>query len=85
MSAIACLSNRDRILHQLATEVQNRHRNCLRELRIEVVEGGVVLYGRAITFYGKQIAFHEVRRCSHLAVIANRIQVQERRVALTAG
>jgi hypothetical protein len=80
MSVIACLSNRDRILHQLATEIQNRHRNCLRELRIEVVEGGVVLHGRAITFYGKQIAFHEARSRSLLKIVANRIQVYEGRV-----
>jgi hypothetical protein len=85
MTAIACLSNLDRIMQQLAIEVQNRHRDCLRELQIEAVEGEVILYGRAITFYGKQIAFHEVSHRSRLPVIANRIQVQERRIAATAG
>ena len=84
MIAIANTSYVDRILHRLATEVRNRHRDCLRELQIEIAEGGIVLYGRAITFYGKQIAFHEVRRLSSLTVVANRIQVQERRVVITA-
>jgi hypothetical protein len=80
MTALAIPSYQDRILHQLATEVRIRHRDCLRELQIEVVVGGVVLHGRAITFYGKQIAFHEVRHRSRLTVVANRIQVQERLV-----
>jgi hypothetical protein len=85
MTAIACLSNLDRTLQQFAIEVRNRHRDYLRELQIEVVKGGVILYGRAITFYGKQIAFHEVSHRSRLPVIANRIQVQVRRIAATAG
>jgi hypothetical protein len=57
----------------LASDIRERHRSLLRDLRIEVVAGGVVLHGRANTFYGKQVAQQEVMRCS--VVVANRIVV----------
>ena len=58
----------------LASDIRERHRSQLRDLRIEVVAGGVVLHGRATTFYGKQVAQHEVMRHA-VAVVANRIVV----------
>jgi hypothetical protein len=68
-------SDLERTLEQLATDIRNGHRGLLHELRIEVVEGGVVLRGRAGTFYGKQVALHEVRRQCEIAVLANHITV----------
>jgi hypothetical protein len=62
-------------VNELASEIRARHRDVLRELRIEAVAGGVVLHGRARTFYGKQVALHEVRRRCQLAVVANHITV----------
>jgi hypothetical protein len=62
-------------LSELAAEIRARHRAVLRELRIEVVAGGVVLYGRARTFYGRQVALHEVRRRCPLTVVADHITV----------
>jgi hypothetical protein len=61
-------------MNQLAVDIQNRHRSRVRELRIESAEGGVVLRGRSVTYYGKQVALHEVLQCG-LAVIANEIVV----------
>jgi hypothetical protein len=58
---------------RLASDVRGRHRGLLRDLRIEVVPGGVVLHGHARTFYGKQVAQEEVMR--HAVVVANRIMV----------
>jgi hypothetical protein len=58
----------------LAAAILRLHRSLVRELRIEVVGGGVVLRGRAATFYGKQLALHEVLRRG-LAVVANDIVV----------
>lgn len=75
-TAIACLSELGRTLDRLATEIQNRHRSHLREFRIELVEGGVILLGRSVTFYGKQIALHEVRGGCKCEVLANQIEVQ---------
>jgi hypothetical protein len=59
-------SDPNAVVRGLAADVRNRHLNQLRELRIEVVEGGIVLRGRATSFYGKQIAFHEVSRLCEL-------------------
>lgn len=58
----------------LAAAILRLHRALVRELRIEVVGGGVVLRGRAATFYGKQLALHEVLRRG-LVVVANDIVV----------
>lgn len=85
MTALAVLNNRDRALHQLAIEVRNRHRDCLRELYIRAVGEGAILYGQAVSFYGKQIAFHEVRRRLRMKIIANQIKVQERAHGIVGG
>ena len=60
---------------ELAAEVRRRHRGLLRELWIEVDAGGFVLHGHASSFYGKQVAFHEVLRLGAGPVVANRIAV----------
>jgi hypothetical protein len=64
-------------LEQLAADIRARYRDVLRELRLDFVEGGLILRGRATRFYGKQIAFHEVKRLSRLVVLANQIVVEE--------
>lgn len=61
-------------LGELAADIRTRHRGLLREFGIVSVDGGAVLYGRATSFYGKQLALHEARR-ANLTVIANRIVV----------
>ena len=63
---------------ELAADIRSRHRSLLRELRIDVVEGGVILHGHAYSFYGKQIAQHEVLRRTGLVLLANRIAVAAR-------
>src|SRR4051794_8710311 len=60
---------------ELAAEIRLLHRAAIRELRIELTDGGAVLHGRASSFYGKQLAFHEVTRRGRLTVIANRVVV----------
>lgn len=81
-TAIACLSEQARELVRLAAEIQTRHRSHLREFRIEVVEGGIILFGRSVTFYGKQIAFHEVCEGCECPVLANQIEVQAERASV---
>lgn len=61
---------------QAADEILAAHRSCLCELRIRFVSGGVVLCGRAVSYYGKQIAFHEMTRRCGQPVVANEIEVQ---------
>jgi hypothetical protein len=72
---LARLSEHDQILAQLAAQVRGRNRSHLRDLWIEATWGGVVLRGRANSFYGKQLAFHEVCRDGRFSVIANEIEV----------
>jgi hypothetical protein len=76
-TAIALLADGNRAFQELAAEVRNAHRSHLRELRLEVVLGGVILRGLATSYYGKQLALHEVRRRCSLLVVANRIEVEE--------
>lgn len=60
---------------ELAADIRRRHRGLLRELWIEVGEAGAVLHGLASSFYGKQVALHEVREHAGFVVVANRIVV----------
>jgi len=66
-----------RTLQQLATEVRNAHRDVIRELRLDYVEGGLILRGVATSYFGKQFAFHEVKRRCRLKVLANQIVVRD--------
>jgi hypothetical protein len=68
-------------LERLAADIRTEHRCHIRELRIEVAAGGVVLAGRAATFYGKQLALAEVIRRCGLPVAANRVEVLPRPAA----
>jgi hypothetical protein len=62
-------------LRELAADIRARHRALLREFRIEEVSGGVALHGFAYSFYGKQIAQHEILRRGDLTIVANSIVV----------
>ena len=66
------------MVREAADVIRNRHRSHLRELQIKVVDGGVILYGVSVNFYGKQLALHEVIRVCQMLVLANRIEVVQR-------
>jgi hypothetical protein len=76
ITSLARLTALDLLLLSLAAEIRSRHRNLVRELRVEVRDGGVILGGKVTCFFGKQIAFHEFARASPVPVIANRIEVE---------
>ena len=61
---------------ELAADIRRRHRGLLKELLIVVHDGRAELHGRATTFYGKQVALHEVLRRAGLPMAANRIVVE---------
>lgn len=63
---------------ELAAEILRRHRNAIRELQVEVYEGGLILSGTAYSYYGKQIAQHETVRRTNLVLLANRLVVEYR-------
>jgi hypothetical protein len=62
-------------LSQLEADIQGRLRHYVRDFRMTVREGGLFLYGRARTYYGKQLAQHRVMERSQLPIRANNIDV----------
>ena len=65
-----------RLEADLAADILRRHRNSIRELRVAVVEGGLILSGSAYSYYGKQVAQHESLRLTGLVLLANRVVVE---------
>ena len=59
---------------KLAEEISQKHRYVLREIEIHEDGQGVVLTGFASSYYGKQLAQHEVLK-AQLAIASNRIIV----------
>ena len=59
----------------LETRVQSRLNGRVRHFRLVLREGGLVLMGRARTYYAKQIAQHEVMQATSLPILANEIEV----------
>jgi hypothetical protein len=57
----------NRIRHQLSGR--------LREFRLEVHDAGVVLRGRARTYFAKQFAQHTVMAATDLPILRNEIEV----------
>jgi hypothetical protein len=76
LGATADPSDLEAVVQQVAVELLATHRSHLRELLIQVVEGGLVIRGRVVSFYGKQLAFHEVSRRCGRTVLANQVEVQ---------
>lgn len=64
--------------HELAADIRGRHRHAIRELRVELHEGGLILSGSAYSYYGKQVAQHEALRRTGLVLLANRVVVEYR-------
>ncbi|HVK09407.1 MAG TPA: BON domain-containing protein [Gemmataceae bacterium] len=62
-------------IDRLSAETGNMLRGRLTGLRIELLDGGVVLSGTARSFYAKQLALHAVMTGTHLPVVRNEIQV----------
>jgi hypothetical protein len=69
-------SDNPQYLEELAEVIRLRYRAVINEIEIQAAERGVVLHGSAATYYGKQIAQHELLRRG-FAVIANHIRVAE--------
>lgn len=75
-TSLACLSSFDQMLTQLVAKIRNKHRAHIRDLTVDVGWGGLTVRGLATSYYGKQLAYHEVARHCGLPVIANEIEVR---------
>jgi hypothetical protein len=62
-------------LAQLETDLQSRLRHYIRDFRMTIRDGGLILYGHTRTYYGKQLAQHGVMERSRLPIRANNIDV----------
>jgi hypothetical protein len=47
----------------------------VRDFRLEVGDKGLILRGRAPTYYAKQLAQHAVMQTTRLSILANEIEV----------
>ena len=65
----------NRAIEQLEAQVQSRLGNRVRDLRLVSQEQGLILQGRAPTYYAKQLAQHAVMEASSLPIRANEMEV----------
>jgi hypothetical protein len=64
-------------LSLIAADIVRRHRNHLQELEILLTNHGLILHGVALSYYGKQLAFHTVEQRLGMRVVANYIVVKQ--------
>ena len=62
-------------LAQLEADIRGRLRHYVRDFRMIVQDGGLVLYGHTRTYYGKQLVQHGVMQRSRLPIRSNNIEV----------
>jgi hypothetical protein len=62
-------------VEQLGAQVQFRLGGRVRGLVVVAVEKGLVLRGRAATYYAKQLAQHAVMEATDMPIVANEIEV----------
>jgi hypothetical protein len=62
-------------LAQLEADIQGRLRHYVRDFRMIVQDGGLVLYGHTRTYYGKQLVQHGIMQRSRLPIRSNNIEV----------
>jgi hypothetical protein len=60
---------------ELEAHIQCRLGGHIRDFRLMVVDGGLILRGHAHTYYGKQLAQHAVMEATRLPILANEIEV----------
>jgi hypothetical protein len=60
---------------ELELQVQSRLRGRVRDFRIVSSVRGVILRGRALSYYTKQLAQHAVMEMTWLPILANEIEV----------
>jgi hypothetical protein len=75
IEALAERSTTDRI-RPLVSLIRARFRSWVKDLHVEVVGEQVILFGRAYSYYGKQMVQEELIRRCRPAVLTNQIEVE---------
>ena len=68
---MSCLSEEERLESLLQTRLGSR----IRELRVQLLDKGLILQGRAFTYHAKQLAQHAAMELSEYPILANEIEV----------
>ncbi|MCS7022525.1 MAG: hypothetical protein NZU63_11935 [Gemmataceae bacterium] len=76
-TAPAASPSMETLTARIAADIVQQHRSHLRKLEILVTRRGLILHGSARSYYGKQLAFHEVTRRLGMRVVANHIAVEK--------
>jgi len=75
MEVDALLSSRQTLSEHIERLVRQRTSGLIRDLKIDVLPGEILLTGRAATYYAKQLATHAaLDACEHLT-LTNDIEV----------
>jgi hypothetical protein len=61
---------------RLESLMQRRLGNRIRDLRVRLLPGGLVLHGRAATYHAKQLAQHAAMELACAPIAANDIEVR---------
>lgn len=62
-------------LQQLELHLQSRLSGRVRDLRLVIRDGGLILHGHAHTYHAKQLARHAVMEAINLPILVNDIEV----------
>jgi hypothetical protein len=62
-------------LGEIESTIRSLHRSYLRDLSIERTPDGLILHGRATSYFGKQMAQEEILRRGKWPILSNRIVV----------
>jgi len=65
-------------VERLESFMQMRLGNRIRNLRVQLLPGGLVLHGRTTTYHAKQLAQHAVMELATTPILANDIEVMTR-------
>jgi hypothetical protein len=60
---------------ELESHVQRKLWGWVREFQLEIAEEGIILRGRAQTFYAKQLAQQAIMEATRVPILANYIEV----------
>ncbi|MBI2806267.1 MAG: hypothetical protein HYX68_14910 [Planctomycetes bacterium] len=64
------------LVEYITTLLENRLGSRVRNLRVRVEDGGLILEGQASTYHTKQLAQHWAMEESSLPIFANKIEVR---------
>jgi len=62
-------------IERIGNRIRQQLSGRLRDFRLEVLDAGLILGGRARTYYAKQLAQHAVMAASDLPILRNEIEV----------